>query len=96
MATHLTSLEEKFRLLIKRVRTLHEQKTTLEKELSEKDKEIEEQKEKLKELEEKMEAITTASSTGLDQIDGAFREKTKETITTFIKEIDSCIARLNQ
>ena len=97
MSGELSGFEEKFQLLLRRMRLLKDERQRLRQRLEEREAKIEEQQERLERLEEKIKVLrmTSAPEDGYGA-DKEFRKEAQATINFYIKEIDNCIALLNQ
>ncbi|HEX5551870.1 MAG TPA: hypothetical protein VFX43_01395 [Chitinophagaceae bacterium] len=97
MAAVISRLEEKFQLLLKKVQLLQEENQRLQNAVLEGQKQLQETREAVKELESKIALSKIATTTGnhgpgsQDQ-----RAELRSTINKYIREIDHCIAQLNE
>ena len=93
----LSRLEEKFQLLLKKMQFLQEEHKRLQQTLTQKTNELEQQLGKMQDMENqlltaKIAATTVASDDGA----AAARGDLKKKLNKYIKEIDHCIAQLNE
>lgn len=94
---NVSDIEEKFQLLLKRLRLLHNEKQKLEHKVIELESEIGSQKALLEGMEEKMDVLRMTSSPGDNEgNEHEFRKEIRTTINSYIQEIDNCIALLNE
>jgi hypothetical protein len=92
---NLQALEEKFQLLLKKLYHLQEENQLQKETIKRQQIEIEEQQSSLTALEDKVKMLKIAASAD----GGGMREGRKElrsTINSYIRELDRCIARLNE
>lgn len=93
----LSRLEQKFQLLLKKMQFLQEENTKLVKDLVQEKEKLKEQEDHLKELEHQMALQKIAANTiGTKEVEAGDRSELKRTLNTYIREIDHCIARLNE
>jgi predicted RNase H-like nuclease (RuvC/YqgF family) len=88
----ISSLEKKVKELVKRHTELKRKNSALETELSELRKTVDSQKEAIKNLEEKNKIIKLAKSLADSNPDTAAM---KQKINELVREIDKCIAQMN-
>lgn len=88
----ISSLEKKVKELVKRYAELKRKNTALETELTELRKTVDSQKEAIKNLEEKNKIIKLAKSLADSNPDTAAM---KQKINELVREIDKCIAQMN-
>lgn len=88
----ISSLEKKVKELVKRYTELKRKNTALETELTELRKTVDSQKEAIKNLEEKNKIIKLAKSLADSNPDTAAM---KQKINELVREIDKCIAQMN-
>lgn len=95
----LSRVEEKLRLLLKKMQFLQEENTHLEKELAQKNGELQMLNEHLIKMEHQLTmqkiAARTMECDGSDT-NSTDRSELKKMLNIYIREIDHCIARLNE
>jgi len=92
--SELSDIEKKFKLLLKRMRSLHNENLMLVEKMKKKDAEIMRHQDLLEASEEKMQILKMTAPS--DENEGEFRKEIHATINSYIKEIDGCIAILNK
>ena len=95
----LSRLEQKLQLLLKKMQFLQEENSHLEKDLAQKKEKLQIQENQLEEMEHQMALQKIAASTGRTkgvETDPNDRTELKRTLNKYIREIDHCIARLNE
>lgn len=84
-------------MLFKKMQYLQEENHRLRDTLKNQQSESERQQNSLKELENKMALLKIAGTSGGDGGKSAeFRKELRQTVTQYIREIDHCIASLNE
>lgn len=93
----LSRLEEKVQLLVKKVQFLQEENKRLEQGMAQKSEELRLQQEKMQELEQQLTTQRIAATTISegDQTNSR-RGDLKRALNKYIKEIDHCLAQLNE
>lgn len=94
----LSRLEEKFQLVLKKMQLLQEENKRLEQTLAEKTIDLDVQQRKLEELKHQLTTQKIAANTLSEGVEasGHIRGELKRTLNKYIKEIDHCIAQLNE
>jgi len=93
----ISRLEEKFQLLLKKMQYLQEENERLRLTVARQQTESGEQATKIRELENNMALQKIAGAAGSDGHDDSERRKQlRSTINKYIREIDHCIAQLNE
>lgn len=92
----ISRLEEKFQLLLKKMQFLKEENARLQLSVEQYEQESARWKEKMKEMEQSATVLGIAGSASLDREQDPERRKLlRSTINKYIREIDHCIAQLN-
>lgn len=93
----ISRVEEKFQLLLKKMQYLREENERLQQLVERHEADAAGQQDKIKELENSLAMLKLAGSAGRDgQEDSDRRKQLRTTINKYIREIDHCIARLNE
>jgi hypothetical protein len=92
----ISRLEEKFQLLLKKMQFLKEENARLLLSLEQHEQETARWKEKVREMEQSAAVVSIAGSASTDgEQDPERRKLLRSTINKYIREIDHCIAQLN-
>jgi hypothetical protein len=88
---HIKRINEKLQIVLKRLTSLQKENTRLKEEVATAKKKTEEQKEQLDLLTQRIEVLKASKGTMTEEEKDAFEKRLRQ----YIKEIDKCIAFLN-
>jgi hypothetical protein len=96
MEAVISRLEEKLQLLLKKMQLLQEENQRLQQQAAQWQQQYRTACARIEELENQTALVRIASATGDGQLSDRTRIELRSTINKYIREIDHCIAQLNE
>lgn len=96
MEAVISRLEEKLQLLLKKMQLVQEENRRLQEQAAQWQQQYHSACARIEELENQSALVRIASTTGGGQLSDRMRVELRSTINKYIREIDHCIAQLNE